>query len=179
MSVFLENGVIPNSTILKTATAPGAKFWYLTKLLDEKNAGIFSIAIDEAYRSNAKQLTLTQYEAESKTQSLTNLYLASLIGPQKAVYQEKADSTWEVKEKLAYMRARNDQLRRQQVPAQMALGFRFEHGLGVHEDCNAAVLYYEQPARATVEYIERTFGMDSIEKTKLNLMGPYSIDKHM
>ena len=61
----------------------------------------------------------------------------------------------------------------------MALGFRFEHGISVTEDCSASVLYYEQPARATIEYIEKTYGMDTIEKTKLNLMGPYSIDKNM
>jgi len=61
----------------------------------------------------------------------------------------------------------------------MALGFRFENGIGVTEDCSASVLYYEGPARATIEYIERTFGMDTIEKNKLNLMGPYSIDKSM
>jgi ABC-type Na+ transport system ATPase subunit NatA len=61
----------------------------------------------------------------------------------------------------------------------MALGFRFENGIGVTEDCSASVLYYELPARQTIDYIERTYGMDSIEKNKLNLMGPYSIDKNM
>ena len=31
-------------------------------------------------------MSLSQYEAESKTQAITNLYLASLMGPQKALY---------------------------------------------------------------------------------------------
>jgi hypothetical protein len=56
LSVFLENGLIPSSQILKDATAPGAKFGYLRKLMDSNN-GLFS----------GEQITLTQFEAETKT----------------------------------------------------------------------------------------------------------------
>ena len=87
---------------------------------------------------------MTQFEAETKTQSLTNLYLACLLGPQKAVYEERTKSmTEEMKLKVAYLKDRSDEQRKDQVAAQMSLGFRFEHGLGVAEDCNAACLYYE------------------------------------
>ena len=51
--------------------------------------------------------------------------------------------TDEMKLKVAYLKDRSDEQRKDQVAAQMSLGFRFEHGLGVAEDCNAACLYYE------------------------------------
>jgi hypothetical protein len=55
----------------------------------------------------------------------------------------------------------------------MALGFRFEHGITVNQKCETAAVYLEQPARQATEYVERTYGLDTIEKEKLNLLGPY------
>jgi hypothetical protein len=59
------------------------------------------------------------------------------------------------------------------LPAQLALGFRFEHGITVGENCETSVAYLEQPARLSVEYVSRTHGLDTLERNKLNLIGPF------
>ena len=59
------------------------------------------------------------------------------------------------------------------MPAQLALGFRFEHGITVDQNCDTAAVFLEQPARLTTEYVDRTYGLDTIEREKLNLLGPY------
>jgi len=63
------------------------------------------------------------------------------------------------------------------VPAQLALGFRFEHGISVDSNCETSVVFLEQPARLTTEYVDRTFGLDTIEREKLNLLGPYILSE--
>lgn len=57
----------------------------------------------------------------------------------------------------------------------MALGFRFENGITVSENCETSVAYIEQPARLSVDYVSRTHGLDTLEKLKLNLIGPFVI----
>jgi hypothetical protein len=37
--------------------------------------------------------------------------------------------------------------------------------------------YIDMPARLTVEYVERTFGLQSVELNKLNLLGPFVISE--
>jgi TPR repeat protein len=54
----------------------------------------------------------------------------------------------------------------------MALAFRFEYGVGISANCESAVVYLEQPARLATQYVERTYGLDTIEKDKLKLIGP-------
>lgn len=61
------------------------------------------------------------------------------------------------------------------VSAQLALGFRFEHGITVAENCETSVAYIEQPARLSVDYVSRTHGLDTLERLKLNLIGPFVI----
>ena len=63
------------------------------------------------------------------------------------------------------------------VPAQVALSFRFEQGIGLEPSCDSAVIYIEQAARLASEYVDRTFGLDTIEKEKLNLLGPYMLNE--
>lgn len=61
------------------------------------------------------------------------------------------------------------------MPAQLALGFRFEHGITVGESCETSAAYIEQPARLSVDYISRTHGLDTIERLGLNLIGPFIV----
>ena len=77
-------------------------------------------------------------------------------------------------EHLKKLRHRNLQ---QSMPAQLALGFRFEHGITVPENCQSSAVYLEQPARLTTEYVDRTYGLDTIEREKLNLLGPYVLSE--
>jgi hypothetical protein len=55
-------------------------------------------------------MSLSQYEAESKTQAITNLYLASLMGPQKALYDltEEQLKSDDIRHKTEYLQARSD-----------------------------------------------------------------------
>jgi TPR repeat protein len=69
---------------------------------------------------------------------------------------------------------RNKQLQ-DSVAAQLALGFRFENGITVSENCETSVAYIEQPARLSIDYVSRTHGLDTLEKLKLNLIGPFVI----
>ena len=61
----------------------------------------------------------------------------------------------------------------------MALGFRFENGITVNQKCETAAVYLEQPARQATEYVERTYGLDTIERDKLNLLGPYYLSGNL
>jgi len=66
-------------------------------LVDTKHAGVFQTVLKNLNNSTVttSQLpSLTQFEAESKTQAMTNLYISSLVGPHKAVYEPPADSNW-------------------------------------------------------------------------------------
>jgi hypothetical protein len=49
----------------------------------------------------------------------------------------------------------------------------------VEEDCNASFSFLEAAGRMTVEYIERTIGLDSVDKQKLNLMGSTVLETSM
>jgi len=63
------------------------------------------------------------------------------------------------------------------VLAQSSLGIRFQNGFHVDEDCNSSFLYYEAAGRMSIEYILRTYALDTSEREKLTLMGPYALEK--
>lgn len=56
--------------------------------------------------------------------------------------------------------------------AQMILGYRYLHGLGVEERCKSSVLYYEEAALQAIKYVEESYGLDVVERKKLS-MGPH------
>jgi hypothetical protein len=68
----------------------------MTYLVDPKLAGVFKTVISNILKPDQKQSlpSLTQFEAESKTQAMTNLYISSLVGPHKQAYEPPADSNW-------------------------------------------------------------------------------------
>ena len=127
---------------------------------------------------------MAEFEVESKSQALTNLYLSALVGPSKQLYTNQEDDplrsqSQSLQDTKKYLAERHDELAREQVAAQTALGFRFDHGLGVAQNCDASVVYYERAARQVISYLERTFALDNVENQKLALMGPAPVEKTM
>jgi TPR repeat protein len=57
--------------------------------------------------------------------------------------------------------------------SQMILGYKYLHGLGVTEKCKASALYYEEAALEAIRYVEESYGLDVVERKKLNLGGPH------
>lgn len=55
----------------------------------------------------------------------------------------------------------------------MALAFRYQYGIGLAANCESSTVYLEQPARLATEYVDRTFGLDTVEKDKLKLLGSH------
>ena len=78
--------------------------------------------------------------------------------------------------KLAYLEEQNNIMSRMSAPAQMALGVRFQFGIGVDEDCDTSTHYYEAAARQTFNFIEQTNGLVGPERLKLSLMGPLALE---
>lgn len=54
----------------------------------------------------------------------------------------------------------------------MILGFKYQHGLGVKQKCRTSALYYEEAALESIKYVERSHGLDVIERKKLSI-GPH------
>ena len=54
----------------------------------------------------------------------------------------------------------------------MILGYKYLHGLGVEEKCKTSVLYYEEAALEAIKYVEESYGLDVVERKKLNI-GPH------
>ncbi len=78
--------------------------------------------------------------------------------------------------KRDYLKRRRYEQLLQSSNAQANLGTRFQHGIYVEEDCNTSFNYFEAAGRITVEYVERTLGLDTMEKQKLNLLGPQVLE---
>jgi hypothetical protein len=106
------------------------------------------------------------------------LYLSALVpGPQELYEYDEADSRdFSYIDYLGRLRYR---LLQEAVPAQVALSFRFEHGISLEPGCENSVIYLEQAARLTSEYVDRSFGLDTVEKEKLNLLGPYMLNEQL
>lgn len=47
------------------------------------------------------------------------------------------------------------------------MSFRFDKGISLDENCETSAIYIEQAARLTTEYVDRVYGLDTIEKEKL------------
>lgn len=62
------------------------------------------------------------------------------------------------------------------MPAQLAMAFRFDNGILVDKNCETSVVYMEQAARLATEYVDRMYGLDTLEKEKLTLLGPYVLN---
>lgn len=123
-------------------------------------------------------MKLSEYEISSQSQAIQNLYFSSLVAAPPQLYEyDKNEFFGNQKAWLDYLEMRRQNQLIKSVPAQLTLAFRFEHGIGLEKACETAVAYYEQPARATTEYVKRTFALDSIEREKLNLLGPFVVSE--
>ena len=80
-------------------------------------------------------MSITEYEFESKSQALTNLYLSALIGPPKQVYTYDTDplvtQDMAATDELDYLKQVREEAIREAASAMTALGYRFEHGISV------------------------------------------------
>jgi len=54
----------------------------------------------------------------------------------------------------------------------MILGFKYNYGLGVKEKCKASAMYYEEAALESIRYVEKSHGLDVVERKKLSI-GPH------
>ena len=117
------------------------------------------------------KMTLSKYEVVSQSGALQQFYLSSLVtGPEQMYLFENIDRS--DGEYLSYLRQVRHHHLSNAVPAQLALAFRFEHGISVPQNCDSSLAYMEQPARLATEFVDRTHGLDTIEKEPLNLLGP-------
>ena len=67
----------------------------------------------------------------------------------------------------------------QQVPATMAMGYRYSEGIaGFETNCEAAFLYFEPAAYQTVLHVSDTHGLDTVQFKKLDF-GQYILDKEL
>jgi glutathione peroxidase-family protein len=72
-SLFIENGIIPAPHLVEEMTAEGMKYNYLRYLVDTETSLPFKFnnSSDSAY------FKLSEFESDSKAQSLANLYLSA------------------------------------------------------------------------------------------------------
>lgn len=169
ISLLIENGLIMSNEAFLEYIGSGKEFEYLTHISDIK-----SFLKSEKY-------SLIEYKQEVQSKSIINLYLSSLADlPHLTKGSIQAASTpssllsptrnLEESEDLdSEQRIRN---RKMSVMAQMMLGYKYLHGLGVNEKCKPSALYYEEAAIEAIRYVEESFGLDVVERRKLSI-GPH------
>lgn len=160
LAFILENGLIPSRDIIKKATAEGQKYYFLRNIVDPDKSVLFKY-LDDLSDKKAYQ-ALAEFEADTKAQAISNLYLSSQITSHKMMneyltsdeFAAKKDDTFTDfsvseanRKKLAYLEEQNRVLDHQASPAQMSLGVRFQFGIGVGEDCDTSTHYYEAAGR--------------------------------
>ena len=62
--------------------------------------------------------------------------------------------------------------------SKVILGFKYLNGMDVDTNCHTTVSYLADAALDVVEYVERTLGLDIVERKKLNL-GIYELESGM
>ena len=123
-------------------------------------------------------MSLSEYEIYSQTESVQQLYLSSLITVPSQIFDFDPETT-DTRDRahLWYLQSRRHEQVKKSTPAQLALAFRFEHGIKVEANCESAVAYMEQSARLTTEFVEKTYGLYTVERDKLNLLGPFVLSE--
>lgn len=120
---------------------------------------------------------LAEFESDSKSQAISNLYLSSQVTSHKMLLEylnsdEYLSATAKLDKTFVDFHANDANLRklnflneqfnwqnRLAAPAQMSLGNRYQYGMTLAEDCDASTMYYEAAARQTIKFIERTHGL--------------------
>ncbi len=54
----------------------------------------------------------------------------------------------------------------------MILGFKYQNGINVNQKCKTSALYYEEAALESIRYVEKSHGLDIVERKKLSI-GPH------
>ena len=75
LAVLLENGLIPGRQQIKEATDEGRRYHYLRYLTDSNNNILFKY-LDPPAPGKEYQM-LAEFEADSKSQAIANLYLSA------------------------------------------------------------------------------------------------------
>ena len=85
--MFIENGLIPSPLLVQEVTEDGKKYNYLKLLVDVNTSLVFkyNAAADHSY------FNLSEFESDSKAQSLANLYLSAQIGSPYDLYTFEND----------------------------------------------------------------------------------------
>jgi len=84
MTIILENGLIPSREIIEQATAEGSNFHFLRLIVDTKQSVLFKF-LEKPDDSVAYQM-LAEFEADTKAQAMSNLYISSQITSHKMLY---------------------------------------------------------------------------------------------
>jgi len=77
LAIILENGMLPSASALKKATGDDARYNFLNFVVDIKKSVLFKY-LDESADRSAFSL-LSEFEADTKAQAISNLYLSSQI----------------------------------------------------------------------------------------------------
>ena len=75
--MILQNGLLPAREAILSATAEGAKYGFLRQIVDPSTNVLFKY-LDEPDESR-RYLMLSEFEADTSAQAMTNLYLSSQI----------------------------------------------------------------------------------------------------
>ena len=135
---------------------------------------------------------LAEFEADTKAQSISNLYISSQVTAHRVLIdymqseefaEANKDGQWTDftandanLKKLQHLEDQNEEQSKQAAPTQMSLGNRYQYGMSLDEDCESSTLYYEAAARQTIEFVEKTRALVGPERAKLNLMGPFALE---
>lgn len=84
MAIILENGLIPSRELIEQATAEGRAFNFLKLIVDAKQSVLFKF-LQKPEDKVAYQM-LAEFEADTKAQAMSNLYLSSQVTSHKMLY---------------------------------------------------------------------------------------------
>ena len=84
LAIYLENGLFPDRQTIQMATSEDQKYHYLWSLVDPKKSVLFKY-LEQPDKQTSFQ-TLSAFEADTKAQAITNLYLSAQLSPPKVLY---------------------------------------------------------------------------------------------
>ena len=91
--MILQNGLLPAREAIRSATAEGAKYGFLRQIVDLKTSVLFKY-LEEPDESR-RFLMLSEFEADTSAQAVTNLYLSSQITQHKMMSEYLSSDEFE------------------------------------------------------------------------------------
>ena len=96
MAFILENGLIPSREIIKHATAEGSTYHFLERIVDPAKSVLFKYL--ERPEDGKAYRELAEFEADTKAQAISNLYLSSQLSSQKMLFEYMRSEEFEDKQ---------------------------------------------------------------------------------